>query len=393
MHEPNYDGQGIANLMSSIESALGPRNANPQSFDERLPLCSAFDVSQLQQARHVVLLVIDGLGHAQLKHHAGQGALMQARVSSLSSVFPSTTASAVTTFMTGQAPIRHGLTGWHMWFKELGVVGAPLPFHIRGSNVGLERLGRSAQELLQLNPLSSRLARRSVIIQPAYLCDSAFSDALRGEAQSQPITDFTELTARITALAVQTEPSYCYAYWPTLDSLSHIHGSMSEQAGEHLRQLDEHIADCVQQLRGSGTVLLVCADHGFIDTRAETRLRLADYPDIAQTLCLPLCGEPRTVYCYVRAGQEANFERAVEEQLGHAARVIRSQQALENGWFGHGPQNEQLQSRIGTHILLMQDEYCLTDQLVSENRVFSLIGVHGGLSDAELAVPLCVFSC
>ena len=38
----------------------------------------------------------------------------------------------------------------------------------------------------------------------------------------------------------------------------------------------------------------------------------------------------------------------------------------------------------------MQDSYCLTDRLEGED-AFGLIGVHGGLSDGELRVPLCVF--
>ena len=45
----------------------------------------------------------------------------------MTSVFPSTTASAITTFMTGLAPAQHGLTGWHMHMDEIDQTLAILP--------------------------------------------------------------------------------------------------------------------------------------------------------------------------------------------------------------------------------------------------------------------------
>ena len=45
------------------------------------------------------------------------------------------TATAITTFMTGLAPQQHGLTGWHVYLKELGCVTAVLPTIVRPSPV------------------------------------------------------------------------------------------------------------------------------------------------------------------------------------------------------------------------------------------------------------------
>ena len=50
------------------------------------------------------------------------------RRAAITSVFPSTTASAITTSYTGRTPLEHGLTGWFAYFGEAGCVGAPLPF-------------------------------------------------------------------------------------------------------------------------------------------------------------------------------------------------------------------------------------------------------------------------
>jgi hypothetical protein len=387
MQRPDYEGFGIANLMGSFIGALG--RAGEQSV--LLP-CTAVSSVQLAEARHVVLLVIDGLGRAQLKQHAPNGCMAKARVADLTSVFPSTTASAISTYMTGDAPVTHGMTGWHIWYKELGVIGAPLPFRIRGSDVGLERMGLSANALFATRSLADRLSRRSVLVHPEHLCGTTYTNAHSAGAEIRPYDSLPDLVDAICTLAGEDEPSYCYAYWPELDTLSHVFGSHSDKAGAHLLELDAAVAQCAERLRGTGTVLLVCADHGFVDTRHDTRLELADYPELQRTLSLPLCGEPRMAYCYVRAGAQAEFASIAAEQLGHAADILSTEEVLASGWLGPGARHEYVHERLGTHVLAMKEQYCLTDRVAGETRAFRQIGVHGGMSDAELRVPLMCYA-
>ena len=72
------------------------------------------------------------------------------------------------------------------------------------------------------------------------------------------------------ALGHEPESSYGYAYWPELDSLSHARQG-ERDGGRHLREMDRVVEACARALSGTGTMLLVSADHGFVDTRAETR--------------------------------------------------------------------------------------------------------------------------
>lgn len=386
MTRPDYAGAGIANLMASVLAGIG-RDGERAA----VPPCPLLPPARLAAARHVVLLIIDGLGRAQLETHAAGGALAAARVGDLSSVFPSTTASAVSTFMTGDVPLAHGLTGWHVWFRELGVIGAPLPFRVRGSEVGLERLGASTGALFGTRALSARLARRAVLVHPAHLCQTPYTLAHATRAEVRPFNGAAQLFTRIEELAREREPSYCYAYWPELDTLSHVHGAGSAQAGEHLRMLDRALDACARRLAGTGTLLVACADHGFVDTREQTRLSLSDYPRLADTLALPLCGEPRAVFCYVRSGAESRFQECARELLGHAASVLSVQDLLAQGLLGPGPPHPRVSERLGSHVLLMKADYCLTDRVMGESRPFAQIGVHGGVSDAELRVPLALF--
>ena len=66
-------------------------------------------------ASSAVVFVVDGLGALQLRAHAGHARLLAPRMGKKDvarSVFPSTTAAALTSLLTGEWPGRHGLVGY-----------------------------------------------------------------------------------------------------------------------------------------------------------------------------------------------------------------------------------------------------------------------------------------
>src|SRR5205085_2630768 len=116
-HLPDYGGGSLVNLIASIVKACGGRARHA-------PLKN-FEVAE---ARNIVLLIVDGLGDRYLMSRGAGGALASRRRGAITSVFPSTTASAITTSYTGCTPLEHGLTGWFTLFGEAGCVGSALPF-------------------------------------------------------------------------------------------------------------------------------------------------------------------------------------------------------------------------------------------------------------------------
>ena len=120
MSRPDYQDGSIVNLMASLILGLGGVPHGYAPLRELKP-------ERLQRYRNIVLLVIDGLGHQYLTR-AGAGGTLHAHLQGrITSVFPTTTTTAITTFYTGLAPRQHGLTGWHTWFRELGCVLKVLP--------------------------------------------------------------------------------------------------------------------------------------------------------------------------------------------------------------------------------------------------------------------------
>ena len=384
MYLPNYRDGSIVNLMQSILGGLDAPGAGGVHGH-----LADLEPEEVADARHVVLLVIDGLGQAQLD--SGPAPALRASLrGTMTSVFPSTTASAVTTFLTGLAPAEHAITGWFTWMRELGSIIAPLPFTTRAGNADLTARGVAPADVFVGPTVFERVRADCHAVQPADLVDSAYSRThLRGAAPR----GFKRLDGLVEAIVdiVRNAPrrTYISAYWPVLDTLSHKFGASSARARRHLATIDRYFERLRAALAGSGTLLVATADHGFVDIRPESCLDAGVVPGLAPMLSRPLCGEPRIAYCYVREDRRSEFARRAGEGLAGAADVVESASMIEAGWFGLAEPHPRLAERVGDYALVMQDGFAIRDRIAGE-KPFRHVGVHGGVSREEMRVPLVV---
>ena len=385
MHLPNYRDGSIVNLMQSILTGLDA----PGAGDVHGHLAD-LGPEEIAGARHVVLLVIDGLGRSQLE--SGPAPALRASLrGTMTSVFPSTTASAVTTFLTGLAPAEHAVTGWFTWLREFGTIVAPLPFTTRAGGAGLASLGIAPADVFTGPTVFERVRADCHAVQPARIAGSAYSRAHTRGAAPWGFERLDELDGVIIDVVrgARRRRACIYAYWPLLDTLSHKHGASSRRARRHLAEIDALFNRLRTGLAGTGTLLVVTADHGFVDTRPESRLDAGAVPGLAEKLAIPLCGEPRAAFCYVQGAHYADFERYAGEALDGAARVVESASMIADGWFGLADPHPRLSERTGDYTLVMRDGYAIRDWVPGEKRLRQ-VGVHGGVSHEEMHVPLVV---
>jgi predicted AlkP superfamily pyrophosphatase or phosphodiesterase len=116
---PDYNGCGLSSIPALVSTLLG---GPPLQTPSMAPQIS----DQLgQQYQNVVLILVDALGYDHFLRLMAQGyaefwreRLPQASLFTLSSVCPSTTATALTTLWTGTNPPPHGYIGFEMWLKK-----------------------------------------------------------------------------------------------------------------------------------------------------------------------------------------------------------------------------------------------------------------------------------
>ena len=353
----------------------------------------AFEPGYMRQYRNIVLLVIDGLGHQYLAQ-AEAGSTLRAHLQDrITSVFPTTTATAITTFLTGLAPQQHGLTGWHTWFRELGCVLSVLPTRPRHGGATLRDAGINAARLFDHVPVFDRLSAGSHVISPQHIAHSDFNLAHSGQADVHAYQTLEQLFELIAGVVrASGERTLVYAYWPDMDRIAHEYGSSSDAAHSHLAELDAGFLQFLGHIDGSDTLVIVTADHGIIDTGKERVIDLGEHPAMAGTLVLPLCGEPRVAYCYVRPDRRHDFEHYVGTELASYTTLWPSAELVARNYFGLGTPHPRLHERVGDYTLIMKDNYVIKDWLFGEKH-YAQIGVHGGLSEQELYVPLIVTAC
>jgi len=298
-------------------------------------------------------------------------------------VFPSTTASAITTSFTGATPLEHGLTGWFTYFPEAGCVGAPLPFQRRGERAPL---GVAPQRIFTERSLFDTLAVRSIVVSYRPLVDSTYNRHHCGSAERRAydqLDGFIEET--VSAVKSGPQRKLVYAYWPEFDALAHQHGVGSAEVRAHFAALDAAFGELVARLAGSDTLLVLTADHGFIDCPAEQSIELPQA--LSALLRFPLCGERRVAFCHVHGKQD--FLAKARAVFGDRADVRPSAELRDEGWFGPGRAHAHFAERIGDVALVMRGRGTVKDWVPGESRHLH-IGNHGGTSEDEMQIPLVV---
>ena len=375
MPRPDYSGNGFVNLVASLVEARGGAPRHP-------PLAGLAQ-SDLRAATNLVFVIVDGLGDNYLQANGAGGVLARHRRGAISAVFPSTTATAITASFTGATPLEHGLTGWFTYFPEAGCVGAPLPFLRRGEKA---TLGVAPARIFTEPSLFDTLADRVIVVSWDAIVESTYNVFHCGRAERRAYASLEGFVEQ-TVAAVKSGPQrkYIYAYWPEFDALSHRHGVGSAEVRAHFDALDAAFGELLGRLAGSDTLLVLSADHGFVDVPPA---EIVDLPAaLSAQLRFPLCGERRVAFCHVQ--DEKRFLADARSFLGERAEVRPSRELADEGWFGTGRPQPHFAQRIGDVALLMRGRGAVKDWVPGESRHLH-IGDHGGTSEDEMRIPLVV---
>ena len=175
---------------------------------------------------------------------------------------------------------------------------------------------------------------------------------------------------------------YIYAYWPEPDHLMHDKGCRHETVTRVIADIDRRLELFFNQLEPDDLVL-VTADHGLVDGIPEF---FEDHPALEAMLRIPPCVEPRAAALYVNEEHIEAFPQAFKAAFGDHYLFMNQKQALESGLFGKGPMRAELPSLIGDFFAVSAGPYAL----YQKREHCRVTGMHGGLTEAEMNVPLIV---
>jgi Type I phosphodiesterase / nucleotide pyrophosphatase len=350
---PDYGGRCITGLAPALVGA--------QPVDW-LP-------SPVTGADAVVLLVLDGLGWdvvGSQPHEVPQLAGLEGGW--ITTVAPSTTASALTSIATGLAPSQHGLVGFRIrfdgsvlnvlsWQDEHGA--GPDPFLVQRHDAFLGR------------PVPAVTKRE--------FRNTGFTDAQLRGTRFVGWSTVSSLVVHCRELVAAGEP-LVHAYYPGVDNVAHEFGLRSEFYRAELRAADALVGDLLDALPESVAVL-VTSDHGQVDVDRDSWVELPELEPLVDFQA----GDARFRYLYARNGAAAELAAAAHAEVGGRAWVVTREQLLDEGWLGPPPAGS-IGGRVGDVVLAARDPVGFVDPaLPKEARLRSM---HGSLTAAEMQVPL-----
>jgi hypothetical protein len=355
---PDYRGANVCGVVPGIlANAAGRR---PVWFPE-----------PLQQARQVVLLLIDGLGWNQLQQHRHLCPTLAAMQGGpITTVAPTTTATALTSVTTGLSPAEHGVVGYRIDLG--GDVVNTLRWATAKGEVRRQHVPREVQ------PVPPFLGSSVPVVSKVELEASAFSEAhLRGSRMVGWRT--------VSGLAVEVgrqlragEP-FVYAYYDGVDKVAHERGFGPFYEAE-LVAADRLVGDVLAQLV-PGAALAVIADHG----QVQVGDNVLTPDDRVLSMVHHQSGEGRFRWLHARSGAAGDLLAAATEAHGQVAWVRSRQQILDEGWFG-STMSPPVAGRLGDVALVAHQPVSFDEP--ADTGPFRLICRHGSMTADEVLVPL-----
>jgi hypothetical protein len=340
---------------------------------------------------HLIFVLADGLGQNLLDELPGDAFLVRHRIATLRSIFPSTTASVLTTLATGAWPSQHGVTGQWTYLPEISGTAALLPFAARSGGRSLTHLGVTVNQAFPLTPVLSLIPRDVLTLFPTSIVNSASSVYFSGSRSRAGYESLTRaVDAMVDRISRAGAPTYTYLYSPRIDAESHYLGIKHGGVRAVLNELDREIERLADNVGGRARIV-VAADHGLLDTGDSYKHAFKPSTDLFGTLRSGPSGDDRVLYFHLQSGAEERFIEWVKPHYGNRFFLISVDDAERHHLFGPEPIAPAVRGRFGEVMLLSKGtdviEYVLSGQI---GRRVDLNAFHSGLSPAEMQVPLIV---
>ncbi len=389
---PDYSGYSICGVPGLVRSLLGLGEGTPLSCAaaERIP----------DSYSKVILFILDGLGFRRLLELLDDypdlylaSLIERGAFLPITSVFPSTTVAALTTYATGTTPQEHGIVGYRLYLRETAAITNMIRLSLLGTTRGDSAVDWGINlETFLAGPFVSEslrtLGAETHTILPKRISTSGLSSLLYGSSSRlHGATTLSDMLVAARRLARGTVGrAFVQLYWPETDTLAHLHGPRSEEFTAELRAVD---AALQRELDAAvpGAVLVISSDHGLVSMENQDYVEIAQDQELMHDLVLPPVGEPRASYLFVRAGREEAVAERIREKFGRDLLCLDSRSAIQSGLFGRGKQNRALADRIGDLVVVSTGKNAL---YYPYKDAAMLRGMHGGLTDEEMLVPLIV---
>jgi len=394
---PDYEGRGLLNVPATVLDLLGARDAGDA------PPLADLDPALHEGVRQVVVVLADGLGWWQLEMLCDRGetpflaALRErarvrdrAQLLEATTVFPSTTAAAITTLNTGRTPLEHGNIAYFIWLEEFAQVTAMLRWGPAITRRGsyFDDPAVDPLRFVKVPSIHARLRERGIpsyVIEPELFRSEAMTRMHAAEANFLGYVVPSTMGVRLhTALTDAPRPSYVYAYWSGIDTVSHLYGPRSQEAAIEAAIFDLALRHGLAGRAAGDTLVLLTADHGHATTDPDKLLDVVGDQELSALLRNPPAGEPRLVFLHT--DHAARVRGHLDQRWPGSFTLLDRDELIEAGLFGRGDPTT-ARRRIGEVVAMLDGDLAASIVKV-DGQTLRHRGSHGGMSSDEMRIPI-----
>lgn len=338
--------------------------------------------------KNVIFLILDGLGEHILNPISPNGYLKQNQIDLVTSVYPSTTTAALTTYYAGRPPYETGWIAWSQYFKEYG---RALDMFSHNESYLREPLKKPLMDvykaIMHYESVFEKIEKASPDVK-AYEIEPEYAE--RRAKRSINADNIDELIMNIKDLCKSPDKKFILAYSDKPDGLLHQYGTTSEEVKEFVKETEKKIEEMCKEF-DEDTILIISADHGHKDI--EKAYTLLDYPELQECLIMPAYLESRVLTFWVKDGWRETFCERFNKVFKDEFWLMTKEEFLDKYHFlGFGEKHNKVDDFIGNYMALsVGGSMIRLETFLAEGKPIKK-STHCGLSKEEMEVPVIVIN-
>ena len=338
-----------------------------------------------QKYKNVVFIILDGMGEHILTPISPNGFFKKNELDCVTSVYPSTTTAALTTYYAGKPPYETGWIAWSQYFKEYGRALDMLSHKesYKGENIKSAKID-VFKEVVNYTPIFEQIENACSSVK-AYEITPTYSD--KRAKRSIRADNIDQVIENIEMLCENPNEKFILAYCDNPDGLLHKFGTDSEEASNYIRETEQKIEKMCKNL-GEDTIVIISADHGH--RNIEKAYTMLDYPEIQECLISPPSLESRAIAFWVKENMKSQFEERFNKIFGKEFLLMSKEEFLQKNMLGFGKKHTKIDDFIGNYIALSTSSSIIRlETFLAEGKPVKK-STHCGLTKEEMEVPVIV---
>ena len=132
------------------------------------------------------------------------------------------------------------------------------------------------------------------------------------------------------------------------------------------------------------TLFIITADHGHMDSKC---VAIGDYPKIQECLVRLPSIEPRALNLFVRQEKKEQFLSEFQKEFGEKFLLMSKEEVIQRQLFGPDTKHPSFRDMLGDYLAIAVSDLTIC---CTKEEADILIGVHAGMTDEEMEIPLII---